>query len=171
MGCYTVFLSVVKWDMFSERGRKGFADICRGHTLFLGFFACISILSLPQANLQCSTDSVFSIKYLGLTSPRPSLDCPSAVSLCLPPNSSHSPSLLLIFFFLLCVSGSWWWWWIFSQCFVVSHLPSTYVLSAVFCPLPRPVLVIPSSELFCLGLLIWLNFFLIHYHIFFLLSS
>lgn len=66
---------------------------------FFFFFAYASSLSLPQASFQRSTDSVFSIKYLGLTSPRLCLTAPhlSAVSLCLPANSSHSPLLLLIF--------------------------------------------------------------------------
>lgn len=55
-----------------------------------------------------------------------------------------------------------------------SSLPHIYTkiqLSDTLCPLLYPVLVIPSSELFCLGLLIRLHFSLIHYHIFFIRSS
>jgi len=81
---------------------------------FFYFFAYTSSLPLPQANRLCSTASVFSIKYLGLPSPRPSLTAPclSTVSLCLPTESSHSLLPLLIFL-LVYVSDPWWW--VFSQ--------------------------------------------------------
>lgn len=83
-------------------------SIASEDTLFLQFFAYTCSLSLPQASLQCNTDSVFSIKYLGLTGPRLSLTAPCLCCQPLPAYCCFSLSLASVDL-LVCVSDYWWW--------------------------------------------------------------